>query len=368
MAGPSSSFRRVEWKYDAWGRRVRQTSYILTNGAWQVVEDLKFVSDPELFGRHIAELNATNNALLRAHVWGLDLSETLDGAGGVGGLLWVRMATGPAAGTHFVSYDGNGNGWNLVSASTGSETARYEYGPFGEPLRLSGPAARTNPFRFSTKKTQDFTDLVLYEFRAYSPSIGRWLSRDPIEERGGLGLLVLAGNASVDRMDFLGLDARAPNRPGPSGKQVTACVMRCSVQVGFVDWIRKKLDAFDFCSKLRGWCWDQAAAPHESDEVAEAKEWVSEDIAAKTGSEWVRFASCLSQCLGGPNYEDVSLLVGMGKLRCDFVRRTVFVDVPILVGGVLSWEDFSFPFEAQLIMHRFQCKLLFGDCCACRRK
>ena len=174
------SWCRVEWKYDAMGRRVRQTSYVLTNGVWRVVEDLKFVSDPELFARHIAELNATNNAPVRAYVWGLDLSETLDGAEGVGGLLWVRMATGPAAGTHFVTYDGNGNVWNLVSATTGTETARYEYGPFGEPLRLSGPAARSNPFRFSTKRTEDFTGLVLYEYRVYNPSTGRWLSRDPL--------------------------------------------------------------------------------------------------------------------------------------------------------------------------------------------
>ncbi|MGA4645062.1 RHS repeat domain-containing protein [Limisphaera sp. 4302-co] len=317
---------------------------------------------------HAGELNATNGSPVQAYICGLDVSKTVDGAGGVGGLLWVRAGTGPASSTHFVCYDGNGNVWNLVSATTGTETARYEYGPSGEPLRLSGPAVWLNPFRFSTKRSEDFTGLVLYEYRAYNPTLGRWLSRDPIEERGGLGLLVLAGNASVVRIDFLGLDARAPNRPGPTGKQVTACVMRCSVEVGLVDWIRKKLDAVDFCSKLRGWCWDQAAAPHESDRVPEVKEWVSEDIAAKSGSKWVRFGACLSQCLGGPNYEDVSMLVGTGKLRCDFVRRTVFVDVPILVGGVLGWEDFSFPFEAQLIMHRFECKLLFGDCCACRRE
>ena len=180
VAGPSSSFRRMEWKYDALGRRVRQTSYVLTNGVWQVVEDLKLVSDPVLFGRHVAELNATNNSVVRAYIWGLDLSETLDGAGGVGGLLWVRVAGGPAAGTHFVTYDGNGNVWNLVSASTGTETARYDYGPFGEPLRLSGPAGRFDHCRFSTKRTEDFSGLALYEHRAYSPSLGRRLSRDPI--------------------------------------------------------------------------------------------------------------------------------------------------------------------------------------------
>ena len=209
VAGPSSSFRRVEWKYDAWGRRTRQTTYVLSNGVWQVVKDLKFVSDPELFGRHVAELNATNNSLVRAYIWGLDLSGTLDAAGGVGGLLWVRAATGPAAGTHFVCYDGNGNVWNLVSATTGTETARYEYGPFGEPLRLSGPAARFNPFRFSTKRSEDFTSLVLYEHRAYNPTLGRWLSRDPIGEGGGAHLHAFVANEPPGDIDtdgrFMGI-------------------------------------------------------------------------------------------------------------------------------------------------------------------
>ncbi|NGO39601.1 RHS repeat protein, partial [Limisphaera ngatamarikiensis] len=113
------------------------------------------------FGRHIAELNGTNGALVRSYVWGLDLSESLGGAGGVGGLLWVRLSGGPAAGVHFVTYDGNGNVWTLVSASTGTETARYEYGPFGEPLRLTGAAAASNLFRFSTKRTEHGTGLVL---------------------------------------------------------------------------------------------------------------------------------------------------------------------------------------------------------------
>ncbi|MGA4645768.1 RHS repeat-associated core domain-containing protein, partial [Limisphaera sp. 4302-co] len=186
------------------GRRVRQTSYILSNGLWLVVEDLNLVSDRELFGRHIGELNATNNALGRAYIWGLDLSETLEGAGGVGGLLWVRMATGPAAGTHFVCYDGNANLWNLVSASTGTETPRYEYGPFGEPMRLSGPVARSNSFRFTTKRIQEFTGLVLYEYWAYSPSLGRWLSRDPLEETGGLAIGAYSGNGGPQAWDILG--------------------------------------------------------------------------------------------------------------------------------------------------------------------
>ena len=182
---PQASWRRVEWQYDALGRRIRQTTSDGSSGSWQVTEDLMFVSDPVLYGRHVAELRASDNALVRSYVWGLDLSGTMDGAGGVGGLLWVTV--GPAVpsgpGAHFCAYDGNGNIVALSAASDGSPTARYEYGPFGEPIRVTGPAAALNPFRFSTKRTDPTTDLVLYEYRAYSPTLGRWLSRDPLEDQ-----------------------------------------------------------------------------------------------------------------------------------------------------------------------------------------
>ena len=83
-----------------------------------------------------------------------------------------------------ICYDGNGNIVSLVNAATGEVTARYEYGPFGEPIRISGPAASLNPFRFSTKRTDNNTDLVLYEYRIYKSSTGQWLNRDPVGEPG----------------------------------------------------------------------------------------------------------------------------------------------------------------------------------------
>jgi len=205
---PSGSWRRIEWTYDAFGRRIQQVTSIWTNNAWFVEENLKFVSDPMLFGRHIAELNATNNTLVRSYVWGLDLSGTMDGAGGVGGLTWVTLhtASGPASGTHFTCYDGNGNIVSLVSATTSDVTARYEYGPFGEPIRVSGPAAAMTPFRFSTKRTDPTTDSVLYEYRVYNPTLGRWPNRDPLEEEGGRNLYGFVGNDPIRLFDRLGLD------------------------------------------------------------------------------------------------------------------------------------------------------------------
>ena len=232
---PQGSWRRVDWTYDAVGRRIRQTTWTwnANSGAWVVTEDLKFVSDPTLFGRHIAELNAADNALVRTYVWGLDLSGTEQGAGGVGGLLWLTQHAGPNTGTHFAAYDGNGNIVALSAASDGSETARYEYGPFGEPLRITGPAAATlNPFRFSTKRTDPTTDLVLYEYRAYSPCLGRWMSRDPIMERGGRNIYGFLQNDPHGRHDSLGLESSCvPIGSGYCGVTRWYCMFRGKMDI-----------------------------------------------------------------------------------------------------------------------------------------
>ena len=121
----------------------------------------------------------------------------------MGGLLLIWDLTN---GTHFVAYDGNGNVSGLVSAANGSTSAQYEYGPFGEVIRATGPMAKANPFRFSTKYQDDETDLLYYGYRYYNASTGRWVSRDPAEEKGGINLYGLARNESVNACDSLGKD------------------------------------------------------------------------------------------------------------------------------------------------------------------
>ena len=65
-----------------------------------------------------------------------------------------------------------------------------EYGPFGEAIRSTGPMAKANPFRFSTKYQDDETDLLYYGYRFYNASTGRWINRDSAEEFGFMVMLV----------------------------------------------------------------------------------------------------------------------------------------------------------------------------------
>jgi RHS repeat-associated protein len=49
--------------------------------------------------------------------------------------------------------------------------------------------------------------LYLAPYRAYNPTIGRWLSRDPIGERGGLNLNGYVKNDPINSIDPVGLEA-----------------------------------------------------------------------------------------------------------------------------------------------------------------
>lgn len=50
-----------------------------------------------------------------------------------------------------------------------------------------------------------------YQYRYYDPQAGRWLSRDPIEERGGLNLYVHTRNSPLGSIDHLGLLSPPPD-------------------------------------------------------------------------------------------------------------------------------------------------------------
>jgi RHS repeat-associated protein len=84
------------------------------------------------------------------------------------------------------------------------QTSAYEYDAFGNTLRATGTYAAANPFRFSTKYTDTETGLVYYGLRYYSPSLGRWINKDPLGEKGGLNLYAFGSNNSINGYDYLG--------------------------------------------------------------------------------------------------------------------------------------------------------------------
>ena len=134
-------------------------------------------------------------------MWGSDLSSSMQGAGGVGGLLEVSYH-GSSLTNCFPAYDGNGNVSALVNAA-GTVAANYEYGPFGEVIRATGPLAKINPIRFSTKYQDDESDLLYYGYRYYKASTGTWLSRDPLDEKAFMTFVDVSFGLDNDMNGYL---------------------------------------------------------------------------------------------------------------------------------------------------------------------
>ena len=121
------------------------------------------------------------------------------GAGGVGGLVAVSID----GDYYFPGYDNNGNVVGYWDES-GSIVAEHAYDAFGNTISSSGSMASVFPHRFSTKYYDAETDLYYYGYRYYSPSLGRWISRDPIGEDGGLNLVSFCNNGPLSVFDYLG--------------------------------------------------------------------------------------------------------------------------------------------------------------------
>ena len=165
---------------------------------WQTLETRTFVYDDwNLIHETIYTIDGgTTNAAEVQYFWGLDLSGTLQGVGGVGGLLAVSRN----GQFYFPTLDNNGNVTKYIDES-GNVVAAYEYDDFGRTILQSGPLADFFRHRFSTKYFDAEAGLYYYGYRFYHPTLMRWLNRDPIEEYGGFNLYGFCRNNAIRMYD-----------------------------------------------------------------------------------------------------------------------------------------------------------------------
>jgi RHS repeat-associated protein len=171
-------------KYDYMSRRVEKK--ILSGET--VTKNLRFVYDSY---KLIEELDGLNsNSVLKKFIWN---GET-------------PFSMTDIDGTFYYVLDANKNVSEMIDTS-GVVRAHYEYSPFGKIIVQSGDKADDNPIRFSSEYMDEELGLVYYNHRYYSPELGRWLSRDGVEELGGANLYAMCFNAPVNFIDMLGLEA-----------------------------------------------------------------------------------------------------------------------------------------------------------------
>ena len=205
--------QRLDFVYDSQNRRVSMTVSTSTDGTtWTFASTIRCLYDGwNLIAEYSAPSETSTTLTLQAaHVWGIDLSGTPQGAGGVGGLLCSALTNDSfTTDNYFPAYDGNGN----VSAwldGSGTLLARMDYSPFGQLVAqykytsTSGTTLSRLHFGFSTKYTDKETGLLYYIQRYYDPVTGRWRSKDPIEEDGCLNLYGFVANDGVGGVDRIG--------------------------------------------------------------------------------------------------------------------------------------------------------------------
>jgi RHS repeat-associated protein len=144
---------------------------------------------------------------------GPDASGTLEGAGGARGVLAVLK---DGSSWKAVASDTLGN--VLALAGTGGDFTRRTFDPWGNPLvRDASGSLRAStlnerradydalPLAWASQEVDPDTGLSHYHFREYSPSLGGWLTQDPIGLAGGyLNLRSYLGNRPADALDLWG--------------------------------------------------------------------------------------------------------------------------------------------------------------------
>ncbi len=214
----------IDCAYDYMGRRVSKQRTV--NGV--VVEHLRFLYRGYL---QIDAYNALNGNLQWFILWDPT----------------APVATRPLAirkdGTWYAyGIDLTKNVCELFDAA-GAIATRYDYTPFGE---VTATGNVTQPIQWSSENRRrlvggldkhevacpagvrrrgeadeaapnqyydSLLGLVYYNYRHYNPTDGRWISRDPIAEQGGLNLNLygFVGNSSDYKYDNLGLFFSSPS-------------------------------------------------------------------------------------------------------------------------------------------------------------
>jgi RHS repeat-associated protein len=195
--------------YDGLDRRI-STSY-LPNGGSTVTG--KSIFDPEV---EFLELGLSINGKLSWKIYGPDLTGGYGALQGLGGLEAVVGADGATRG---IVSDWFGNSCGKVEADGGSvawSSAQFlAWGPapgWGTaPLDGTKPLHELLGYRGLTVDPPGFIHMGL---RDYDPSVGRWLSPDPLGHAGSLSLYDYCDNDPINLYDLDGRVGKDINRFG----------------------------------------------------------------------------------------------------------------------------------------------------------
>jgi RHS repeat-associated protein len=214
-AGGAPGTTISEYQYDARGWRIVK---LVPNGAnwdrtdyyytctWQCVEERKLTNTP----------SKTTAATIPSFQWVWDLryldvvvlrDENKDGDSSCTGASDQRI---------YYTQDPNWNTTALVDAA-GAVVERYTYDAYGSATVLSGawasqsPTLYHNEILFAGYRKDPESQLYHVRHRAYHPTLGRWLQRDPAKYSDGANLHQYVMSRPTNTVDSYGLQAGGPS-------------------------------------------------------------------------------------------------------------------------------------------------------------
>lgn len=177
---------RSEFTYDGWGRRAK----IVEKAGGNATSTKVFVFTGFGLGDPAEERDAANTVTRRFFAQG------------------EARISGGATTKVFYTHDHLGSVRELID-NAGAVQARYDYGLWGQRIKLGGSLDTEVGYTGYWQHQQ--SGYALSPTRPYSPVLGRFVGRDPIEENGGINLYAYCNNRVTNFTDRLGLQTATDN-------------------------------------------------------------------------------------------------------------------------------------------------------------
>ena len=200
---------KIDFLYDYMGRRVSKKQFEKINDTWQIKKHEYFIYDEDKLIQILDALN--NNNIICSFIW------TPDTASSKLPLMMHHQGQ-----HYYYVLDRYRNVCQIVDEQE-NIVAKYHYSPYGSIISKSGDIAEINPILWNCSYYDFETNLVYSLNRYYSPELKRWISKDPLNEEGGINLYAFVLNSPTNFIDPLGLEKctplpswsiGAPSKPG----------------------------------------------------------------------------------------------------------------------------------------------------------
>ena len=198
QAGTSlaSGDKKVTWDYNADSQRYKEMAYTHNGLSWVLNTSIYFIWE--------------RGSIIQKRIGGTTAYSCTnffkEGE--------MRCLNNAAPTKYYYTHDHLGSVYEMTDTAAVVQAA-YSYVAYGERIKRWGAKdteiAYTKHWNFKPASfaKQAAADLSLTWYRAYDTKRGVWLSRDPIDEKGGINLYVYGKNNPIIYCDALGLSAEA---------------------------------------------------------------------------------------------------------------------------------------------------------------